>query len=138
MELFIRIVNGQPFEHPIHPKNFIEAFPDVDVNNLPPEFARFVRSGAPRLGPYEKNQTVTYELVNGVYTDVFHCEQMTDEEILNKQNSVKEAWALTGISSWTFNETTCLFEAPVPYPRGGKIYYWDDPTTSWKIAERNN
>ena len=41
MELFIQIRNGQPFEHPIFGDNFRQAFPDVDVDNLPPEFARF-------------------------------------------------------------------------------------------------
>ena len=86
MNLYIRIKDGKPFEHPIVEENFKQAFPDVDLNNLPPQFARFVRVAPPVLGMYQKNQTVSYELVDGVYTDVFSCEQMTDEEIfaLNK------------------------------------------------------
>jgi hypothetical protein len=40
------------------------------------------------LGVYEKNQTVSYELVDGVYTDVFSCEQMTEEEKIAKQNEI--------------------------------------------------
>ena len=80
MNLYIRIVDGQPFEHPIFEDNFIQAFPDVDVSNLPPEFAKFVRVPQPVLGKYEKNPYVTYEWVNGVVTDVWHCEQMTDSE----------------------------------------------------------
>tara|TARA_R110002126_G_scaffold161584_1_gene309465 strand:- start:47 stop:367 length:321 start_codon:yes stop_codon:yes gene_type:complete len=80
MELYIRLQNGEPFEHPILGDNFRQVFPDVDANNLPPEFARFVRVSPPKLGVYEKNQTVSYELVDGVYTDVFSCEQMTEEE----------------------------------------------------------
>ena len=132
MELFIRIQNGQPFEHPIFGDNFRQAFPNVDTNNLPPEFARFVRVTAPVLGPYEKNQTVSYQLVDGVYTDVFTCEQMTAEEITVKQDQVKANWiANSGFASWTFNETTCAFEAPTPYPTDGKPYRWDEPTTSW-------
>ena len=43
MNLFIRIVDGQPFEHPIFEDNFKQAFPDVDLNNLPSEFLKFVR-----------------------------------------------------------------------------------------------
>jgi hypothetical protein len=88
MNLYIRLQNGEPFEHPILEDNFVLAFPDVDTNNLPPEFARFVRVSPPKLGVYEKNQTVSYELVDGVYTDVFSCEQMTEEEKIAKQNEI--------------------------------------------------
>lgn len=132
MELFIRVKNGQPFEHPIFGDNFRQAFPDVDTNNLPAEFAQFVRAEAPALGAYEKNQTVSYQLVNGVYTDVFTCEQMTAEEITAKQDQVKADWATNPLfASWTFNETTCAFEAPTPRPTDGKFYRWDEPTLAW-------
>lgn len=117
MELFIRIKDGQPFEHPILGDNFREAFPHIDVNNLPVEFARFVRVDAPALGPYEKNQTVSYKLVNGIYKDVFTCEQMTAQEISVKQQAIKDEWSdNNGFASWVFNETTCAFEAPTPMP----------------------
>jgi hypothetical protein len=33
--------------------------------------------------------------------------------------------------SWSLNEESCLWEAPVAYPTDGKIYRWDEPTTSW-------
>jgi hypothetical protein len=132
MELYIRIQNGQPFEHPILGDNFRQAFPDVDTNNLPPEFARFVRVAAPAIGVYEKNQTVSYQLVDGVYTDVFACEQMTAEEIAIKQQAIKDAWAANnGFASWSFNEATCAYEAPTPRPTDGKFYTWDEPTLAW-------
>ena len=34
-------------------------------------------------------------------------------------------------NSWTLNETTCLWEAPVAYPDDGKMYTWNEETTSW-------
>ena len=34
-------------------------------------------------------------------------------------------------ASWTLNETSCLWEAPVAYPTDGKHYVWDEATTSW-------
>ena len=34
-------------------------------------------------------------------------------------------------NSWTLNETTCLWEAPTPYPTDGKIYNWNENTLSW-------
>jgi hypothetical protein len=34
-------------------------------------------------------------------------------------------------ASWVLNETTCLWEAPTPYPDDGGVYRWDEDTTSW-------
>ena len=34
-------------------------------------------------------------------------------------------------SSWTLNETTCLWEAPVAYPNDGKLYDWNENSKSW-------
>ena len=33
--------------------------------------------------------------------------------------------------SWVLNEDSCLWEAQVPYPIDGAIYFWDEETTSW-------
>ena len=33
--------------------------------------------------------------------------------------------------SWTLNETTCLWEAPVTYPTDGKNYIWNENITNW-------
>jgi hypothetical protein len=35
-------------------------------------------------------------------------------------------------ASWTLNQSTWLWEAPTPYPQDGKLYQWDEATTSWK------
>ena len=34
--------------------------------------------------------------------------------------------------SWTLNETTCLWEAPVAYPDDGKKYDWNEEITNWE------
>jgi len=39
--------------------------------------------------------------------------------------------SLPPFSSWTFNETTYRWDAPVAYPDDGKNYEWDEDTTSW-------
>ena len=31
-------------------------------------------------------------------------------------------------NSWSLNETTCLWEAPIPYPDDGNAYEWDEET----------
>lgn len=33
--------------------------------------------------------------------------------------------------SWSLNSDTYLWEAPTPYPTDGKIYSWNESTTSW-------
>lgn len=38
-------------------------------------------------------------------------------------------------ASWTLNEDTCLWDAPVPYPSDGQIYIWNEDTTSWDLIE---
>lgn len=34
-------------------------------------------------------------------------------------------------ASWHLNESSCLWEAPVPYPDDGRWYTWDEDTTNW-------
>jgi len=34
-------------------------------------------------------------------------------------------------SSWTLNETTCLWEPPVAYPNDGELYDWNENSKSW-------
>ena len=33
--------------------------------------------------------------------------------------------------TWILNEDTCQWERPVPQPKDGKIYNWDEATQSW-------
>jgi hypothetical protein len=33
--------------------------------------------------------------------------------------------------SWTLNETTWTWDAPVPMPEDDKFYTWDEDTTNW-------
>ena len=37
--------------------------------------------------------------------------------------------------SWALNETTCLWDAPTPYPTDGQRYQWDEATTSWVVID---
>jgi len=33
--------------------------------------------------------------------------------------------------SWVLNQSTWLWEAPMPMPTDGKVYRWDEPSVSW-------
>ena len=132
MELYIRIIDGQPFEHPILGNNFKRAFPDVDTNNLPPEFANFTRVEIPIPDVYEIYEGVEYQLQeDGSYMDIHSKRDMTAEEKTAKQDDVKDDWEANGFDSWIFNEDTCSFDPPEPYPDDGKVYVWDEDSVSW-------
>ena len=149
MNLYIRIKDGQPFEHPIFEDNFRQAFPDVDTNNLPSEFARFERVERPVLGQYEvmASETSTYELVDGVYKDVWRKRDMTAEEREAKRQAaiqaLQSAWAARpqaeNWSAWVFNETTIAYDPPIPRPEkdqakvdAGIMTVWCGADNNWK------
>lgn len=91
MNLYIQIRNGEPFEHPILEENLIEAFPHIDLNDLPSELARFHRIAPPELGIYEVYEGVTYEKDGEIYKDVHHVRIMTDEERAKKDFEIEES-----------------------------------------------
>jgi len=33
--------------------------------------------------------------------------------------------------SWVLDEQSCLWQAPTPQPQDGKLYSWNEATTSW-------
>lgn len=77
MRLFIRIKDGQPFEHPIIEWNFKQAFPSLDMDNLPPDFANFVRVPRPNPDPnkYIVSATCSYQWVGDKVYDVWDVVQ---------------------------------------------------------------
>jgi len=90
MELFIQIRDGQPFEHPIFGDNFREAFPHINTDDLPSEFAKFERIEAPLIGAYEVVEGPTYQWVDGVVKDVWAVRAMTEEEKTAKVNYLSQ------------------------------------------------
>ena len=48
----------------------------------------------------------------------------------NRTNDV--FYAPKPFASWILNESTWLWEAPIPYPTDDKLYQWDEATISWK------
>ena len=128
MELYIRIKDGLPFEHPILGDNFRQAFPGIDTNNLPPEFAQFVRVAPPSVGLFEVCDECVYELVDGVYTDVHNVRPMTAEE---KTAKIEQARA-TLRPNWTLNEETLQQIQPArPTVKGAYPYKFDRETNQW-------
>lgn len=110
----IRIVNGAPFEHPILASNFVHAFPDIDIKNLPPEYAYFNRLERPILSDdqvFEQEDPV-YRLVDGVWTDVWlirdKTQQELDQEVIEKYQLQKD-FALSVLPRLTDQEDITLW-----------------------------
>jgi len=84
MNFYIQIKDGQPFEHPILEDNILAAFPDVDINNLPPELAKFKRIPMEECGltnddPLKKLVITHYRLAeDGFWEDVW---EVIDKEL---------------------------------------------------------
>ena len=129
MKLYIQTENGQTVNHPALEENLIQAF-----GNIPANWEPFERIKPPALGVYEKNQTVSYQKIGGFWTDVFTCEQLTQEEITAKQDMVKAAWAVgPNFQSWIFDESICQYIPPIPMPQDGKQYAWRESNKSWVL-----
>ena len=90
MELYIQIKDGQPYQHPILGSNFRAAFPHIDVNNLPPEFARFERIDCPNEATMFQVDVVSYQWVNGIVKDVWSVRSMTEQEKNQKLQEIGE------------------------------------------------
>jgi len=87
MNLYIQISdNSNAVNHPVLEENLLHALPEIDINNLPQGWARFVRVAQPTtqempVGNFEK-LVCTYELMEdgSTYTDIWSVQPMTDVE----------------------------------------------------------
>ena len=53
-----------------------------------------------------------------------------------KYNEAKDAFIPPRpFNSWTLNETTCTWEAPVAYPDDENNYNWNESEQSWNLIE---
>ena len=136
MNLYIEIdSNGNANSHPAFDDNLIAVF-----GSIPPHWEPFVRVERPIPNAYQvlNSEEPTYQKVNGVWTDVWALRDMTDDEKTAKQQSVKLDWSNTkaksdNFAAWTFNETTCEYEAPIPMPTDGQIYFWNGASNTWIV-----
>ena len=156
MAFYIKVdENNLPIDHPHLFENMKMLYPDHDFSSGPPSgWLEFVRH-LPAVGVYQKfddsvgadrsqgfpHNGLEYKLIDGKIQDFWHYIDFTDDEKKAKQDAIKAKWAAldpSGPASWSFNETTCRYEAPVAYPSDGKDYYWDESTTSWKEEQEGS
>jgi len=132
MNLYIEVENGTPKNHPAFEENLIQAF-----GQIPEYWEPFVRVERPVLGEHEvfKDPEVTYEKIDGVWTDVFHVQEITQEEkIAAQQAKAKAVWASlpqrNNFSTWVFNEDTLKYDPPIPRPTDREVI-WSGANNGW-------
>jgi len=109
MNLYIQIKDGQPEHHPLIESNVLQVWPDIDLNNLPPNLARFNRISQPDQSvlPVGNLQVVvgTYELAEDgtTYQDTWRVRDMDDEEkyMAIKRKKQDNQAQLDGFKEWT-------------------------------------
>jgi hypothetical protein len=90
MEMFIRLENGQPVNHPIMGDNFRRVFPHIDPNNPSPGFAKFVRIDRKDVGQYKVVLSgPTYAWVGDTVQDIWETRDMTAEERADYDQSME-------------------------------------------------
>ena len=138
MKLYIQIKEGQPYEHPIVEENLIAAFPHIDLDNLPPEFAPFERVENPKLANIYQIDVCSYQWVGNIVKDVWTVQEKNSEEQIEirakLRQTVIDSWnALPqreNFTAWIFNEITFQYEPPIPRPTTGQ-YIWHGATSTW-------
>ena len=133
LELYIKIQNGLPVDHPQLKDNILDAFqlsdPDLDGH---PDWLPFIRTERPAAGIYEVAGGPHYVRSGLVVNEQWILRSMTDEEKVIKQNRVKFDWAQSGgPTNWIFDEEKCGFTPPLPYPDDGAPYIWVQEANKW-------
>jgi hypothetical protein len=136
MNLYIQTQDGQPINHPALEDNLLQVFGAIPENWEP-----FIRVEKPIPTMYQvlEAEDPVYTKVNNVWTDVWLLRDMTDAEKIAKQQTAKDAWAALpnrdNFTSWVFDEATCAYQPPTPYPVDlSKSYFWQGTASAWVEA----
>lgn len=132
INLYIEIKDGFPINHPIMEDNLLQAFPGIDLDNLPGNFIRFIRVPKPNCKVYEVVDGPFYRIIENICYDTWLTRDMTEKE---KQNRIEKERKMCEFASWIFNEELCRFFPPMPKPDEDKKYIWNEETVSWKELE---
>jgi len=74
----------------------------------------------------------SYNTKGGVHLDGGTPFRMNYAAIGSTYDPINDAFIpIQTFPSWILNSETYLWEAPTPMPTDGKIYKWDEDTTSW-------
>ena len=111
------------------------------------------------VGKNEGEEGINWELKYGAFRNQVckrtsyntragvHYDQTTNEPSADQTKAYRKNYAGIGytydqardafippkpFNSWVLNDTTCLWDPPTPMPEDGKVYVWNEETTSWQ------
>lgn len=128
LELYIKIENNIPVEHPILGDNLRQFYPDLSDDNIPDGYVKFVRKPHPATTRFQKIVVGNYIWEGDVVTDNWIVEDMNAEE---KASLIERIRNNQPFPSWTFDETNYVWNPPIPKPDDGNLYRWKEETQSW-------
>lgn len=136
MELLIKVENGKTVDHPIAKENLIYFYPDLDVNNPPEGYAKFVRKSYPELSLIQSLESTEYVIDSElseqsntvVWTDKYNIRELTQEEISDL--AAQEIRASNERMKVSMN-------ASYSAPDDGNLYIWSASTNSWVLMPEN-
>ena len=154
-DFFIEVDSeGNSVGHPHHYKNLLAIYPDHDFSTgVPAKYEPFKIVPAPHVGIYERlvdhdaigaltDEHPELIKVDGYWQENWVVIPFTAEEKKQAQDDAKALWEETGYKvtpSWIHNLETNIYEPPVPVPSDeleeGKMYKWDEETTSWQVVD---
>jgi hypothetical protein len=111
MSHFAKVLDGKVIQVIVAEKEFFNTFVDTSAGTWIQTSYNTYGNQHPEGRPLRGNYAgigYTYDSVN----DVFYAPQP--------------------YPSWILNNTTWLWESPIPYPTDNKIYIWDETITNWK------
>jgi hypothetical protein len=110
MSHFAKVLDGKVLQVIVAEKEFFDTFVDSSPGTWIQTSYNTHGNKHPEGRPLRGNYAgigYTYDAIN----DVFYAPQP--------------------FPSWTLNNTTWTWEAPVAYPKDGKAYLWDEAKTNW-------
>ena len=131
MNLYLKIKNGQPDGHPVQQDNLAHAFPNIDLDNLPEEWANFKRVQPPTPGIFQRvNDWGTYIEIDGVWQDSWVITDMSQEEkdalIARFRADPPFPNAILNIENLTWNKPE--------KPTDGQNYIFNPSTGTWVVV----
>ena len=124
MAHFAKVVNGQVTQVIVAEPEFFNTFVDTS--------------------PGEWIQT-SYNTRNGI-----HYEPNSNTPSQDQSRALRKNYAGIGYTydrerdafyapqpwaSWTLDEETCTWQAPVPYPNDGDVYEWNESILNWQLLQ---
>jgi hypothetical protein len=119
---FAKVVDGKVTQVIVAEPEFFQTF----VDSSPGTWIQtsYNTRGNVHYNP-DSNEPSGKPALRGNYAGIGHIYDATNDVF----------YAPQPFNSWTLNNATWTWEAPTPYPTDGKVYTWDEATTSWKVVE---